>query len=112
MIDTSRLAGCAFLVSFGGLLVTAILLAVVYFELVPDGSYIFAGITVLVFQLPALAMAIATRRQRLGRAALALSSSILVGVAIVLILMTPAAVAGPGVPEVTESPVESSSTSV
>lgn len=86
---TSKLALSSFLLSLGGLVASAILFALIYFQWLPNVGYLWIAVTICLTQLPSLAMSIPCRTLTLGRAALALSSAILVGMVVGFLFVAP-----------------------
>lgn len=92
MISPRRLSVIALSLALGGLVAGVTLFALIAFDVLPDLSPLWIGIAVLVTEIPALALAVPVRGERLGSPALILATSILAITAAGLILLAPAGI--------------------
>ena len=95
MIRPRRLSIIAFGLAVAGLIAGATLLALIGFDVPPRLSPLWAGLAVLVAEMPALALALPSRQEILGRSTLILASSLLAITAVAMIALVPTQVSGP-----------------
>ena len=105
MIRPRMLSIIALSLALTGLVAGATLLALIALDVLPRLSPLWAGLAVLVIEMPSLALALPARQERLGRSALILASSLLAITAGAMIVLTPTQVSGPSfeVPTIDET---------